>query len=154
MNTYVWLLAVAALIGASSAQAQTVEQVLGAVAGYHLGNSVGDGDGRRAARVVGAVVGYRLGGQVLNPQGMVRGSSACEYDVARCQTGFIAVDEPIRHVFPRGSDPHDYCRTQVPYEYRGNYGAARSWISGCVSRLQRYQAKLEEEAYLDGAGYR
>ena len=154
MNTYIGLLAVAALISTSPAQAQSVEQVLGAVAGYHLGNSVGDGDGRRAARVVGAVVGYRLGGQILNPQGMAQGSSACEYDAARCQTRVVAFDESIRHVFPRSSDPHDYCRTQVPYEYRGNHGAARSWISGCISRLQRYQAKLEEEAYLDGAGYR
>lgn len=154
MKIYGWLLAAAALVGTSSVQAQSVEQMLGAVAGYHLGNSVGDGDGRRAARVVGAVIGYRLGGQVLNSHGTVQGSSVCEYDGALCQTRFVAIHEPIRHVFPRSGHPHDYCRTQVPYEYRGNHGAARSWISGCVSRLQRYQAKLEEEAYLDGAGYR
>jgi uncharacterized protein YcfJ len=154
MKIFVCLLAATALVGTSTVQAQTVEQMLGAVAGYHLGNSVGDGDGRRAARVVGAVIGYRLGGQALTPHGIVQGSSVCEYDGARCQSRFVAISEPFHHVRPSSSDPYGYCRSQVPYEYRGNHGAARSWISGCVSRLQRYQAKLEEEAYLDGAGYR
>ena len=154
MKIHVWLIAFVALIGASSAHAQTVEQVLGAVAGYHLGNSVGDGDGRRAARVVGAVIGYRLGGQILNPQSTAQGSSACEFDVASCQTRFEVVNLPDRYVFSRSGNPHDYCRSQVPNEFRGNYGVTRSWVAGCVARLQRYQAKLEEEAYLDGAGYR
>ena len=49
-----------------TASAQNLEQILGAVAGYHLGNSIGDGDGRRAARVVGATLGYRYGEVLLD----------------------------------------------------------------------------------------
>ena len=63
---------IASIIGVSflspKAEAESLEKILGAIAGYQLGNSVGDGDGRKAARVAGAVLGYRYGDRVLNDE--------------------------------------------------------------------------------------
>ena len=42
-----------------------------------------------------------------------------------------------------------YCRDRVPAEYRGNAGVARSWVQGCVARLEQRQVELEAQAYED-----
>jgi hypothetical protein len=49
------------------------------------------------------------------------------------------------------NDFRSYCDNQVPYEYRNNAGAARSWSNGCVNRLQQEQYTLEQEAYRNGS---
>lgn len=40
-----------------------------------------------------------------------------------------------------------YCKTKVPLEYRNNSGATKSWIQGCVAKLQELQSELESKAY-------
>lgn len=44
-----------------------VGTVLGAVAGYALGNKIGGGNGRKAASVLGAIGGANLGGDAARP---------------------------------------------------------------------------------------
>ena len=113
--------------GSVSANAQSSEeQILGAIAGYYLGNSIGDGDGRRAARVIGAILGYRHGEQILNP---------------RDRRQFMSMDR---------DDFHYYCRHEVPYQYSHRRNTYDMWVRGCVQRLSREQRQLEIEAYEDG----
>ena len=40
-----------------------------------------------------------------------------------------------------------YCRDNVPSKYRGNVGISKSWVAGCVTRLEQRQAELEAQAY-------
>ena len=40
-----------------------------------------------------------------------------------------------------------YCKDRVPAQYRNNNGVARSWISGCVQRLEQRQLELEQQAF-------
>jgi len=40
-----------------------------------------------------------------------------------------------------------YCRDRVPAQYRNNLGVARSWVEGCVQRLEQRQAELEQQAF-------
>ena len=40
-----------------------------------------------------------------------------------------------------------YCRDHVPAKYRNNLGVARSWVEGCVARLEQRQAELEQQAF-------
>lgn len=40
-----------------------------------------------------------------------------------------------------------YCRDKVPTQYRNNAGVARSWVEGCVARLEQRQAELEQQAF-------
>ena len=40
-----------------------------------------------------------------------------------------------------------YCRDRVPTQYRNNLGVARSWVEGCVQRLEQRQAELEQQAF-------
>jgi uncharacterized protein YcfJ len=39
------------------------------------------------------------------------------------------------------------CKDRVPAQYRRNVGVTRSWINGCVIRLEQYQAELEQNAF-------
>jgi len=40
-----------------------------------------------------------------------------------------------------------YCKDKVPNQYRNNPGVARSWVEGCVVRLEQRQAELEQQAF-------
>lgn len=40
-----------------------------------------------------------------------------------------------------------YCKDKVPSQYRNNHGVARSWVEGCVARLEQRQAELEQQAF-------
>lgn len=40
-----------------------------------------------------------------------------------------------------------YCKDKVPNQYRNNLGVARSWVEGCVARLEQRQAELEQQAF-------
>jgi len=43
------------------------------------------------------------------------------------------------------------CRRNVPLRYKDNEGAKRAWMRGCVYNLEDIQARLEREAYNEGA---
>ena len=119
----------ASLLFGSSAMAQegpSTEQVLGAIAGGALGNTIGDGDGKKAATVIGAIIGYRMGERVLNKNE---------------HKEFIRLDE---------NDFRRWCRNEVPHRYERQDNLRRQWIAGCVVRLQRQQRELERQAYEDG----
>ena len=102
------------------------EELLGAIAGGMLGNSVGDGDGRKAATVIGAIIGYRMGERVLG-----------RHD----RDNFARLNH---------DDFRYWCRHQVPYRYQYERNLRDRWVSGCVNRLNRQQRDLEREAYEDG----
>jgi len=121
------VICVGLLSGIANAQKDpSREEVLGAIAGGALGSTIGDGDGKRIATVIGAVIGYRMGDRILNPN--------------------------HREIFLdyNRNDLSYYCRGQVPFEYYYRDNLRRSWIRGCVDRLQRQQYRLEREAYEDG----
>lgn len=125
------------------ADAQSLEQVLGAIAGYQLGNSVGDGDGRKAARVIGAVVGYRMGDRVLNDEPNVVYHSNQEYRPYVDYNGLTRNQYRVQN----------YCRSQVPPKYKINHGVERSWINGCIAKVEQMQAQMEMDAYNDGVSH-
>lgn len=120
------------------ADAQSLEQVLGAIAGYQLGNSVGDGDGRKAARVIGAVVGYRMGERVLN-------NNEPQVVYYPRQESYVDYNGLTRNQYRI----QNYCRSQVPPKYKINHGVERSWINGCIAKVEQMQAQMEMEAYND-----
>lgn len=107
-------------------QDPTAEQVLGAIAGGALGSTIGDGDGRKAATVIGAIIGWRMGERVLGKED---------------HQNFLRLD---------ARDLQGWCRTEVPQRYAHDPRLARSWVAGCVQRLQNQQRSLERQAYLDG----
>jgi uncharacterized protein YcfJ len=39
------------------------------------------------------------------------------------------------------------CKDRIPTQYRNNSGVARSWVEGCVARLEQRQVELEQQAY-------
>ena len=43
------------------------------------------------------------------------------------------------------------CRRNVPLRFKDNEGTKRAWIRGCVDNLEDIQARLEREAYNEGA---
>ena len=106
------------LIGSGNARAQNsdIDVLLGAAAGAAIGNTIGQGDGRKVATVVGGLIGAE----------MMRNRSEYRY---------------------AGRTFESYCRDRVPSQYRGNAGVARSWINGCIQRLQDRQIELEQQAY-------
>lgn len=129
---YVTVTIATLLIGSGNAMAQqgpSTEQVLGAAAGAAIGNSIGDGDGRKIATVLGAIIGYRNGEAILG--------------------------KPERYFYEESySDRRErfeyYCRKEVPVEYEYDRNLARSWVRGCTDKLNRKQRELERQAYLDG----
>jgi hypothetical protein len=131
--------ALACALLSPKAEAQSMEDILGAIAGYQLGNSVGDGDGRKAARVVGAVLGYRYGEQVLN------NNSDITYG-QRHRDSYVEYNGLTRNQYRI----QNYCRSQVPPKYKINHGVERSWINGCIARVEQAQAQMEMDAYNDG----
>ena len=113
--------------GSVTAKAQSSEeQILGAIAGGYLGSTIGQGDGRKAATIIGAIIGYRNGERILG---------------SRDRSRFIELND---------YDLNDYCRSEVPREYRHRYRLRDQWINGCKQRLRRQQRELEREAYEDG----
>ena len=113
--------------GSVTAKAQSSEeQILGAIAGGYLGSTIGQGDGRKAATIIGAIIGYRNGERILG---------------SRDRSRFIELND---------YDLNDYCRSEVPREYRHRYRLRDQWINGCMQRLRRQQRELEREAYEDG----
>jgi len=123
------------------ADAQSTEQVLGAIAGGALGNTIGDGDGRKAATVLGAIIGYRHGERILNGQ---NGNSYNAYP-RYYRDDSIDYNGLTRNQYRI----HNYCKSQVPPKYHNNPGAFRSWVIGCAARVEQMQQQIEMEAYQD-----
>ena len=86
----------------------TAGTVLGAVIGGVLGNTVGKGDGRKAATVAGAVVGGAVGNRVAS-----RDDRVVQDSVTRC--------EQVRNV----STERRIVGYNVEYRYRGQTYMAR-----------------------------
>ena len=107
-------------------QDPSAEQVLGAIAGGALGSTIGDGDGRKAATVIGAIIGWRMGERVLGN------------------------DDHQDFLRLNARDFQGWCRAEVPQRYAHDQRLARSWIAGCVQRLENQQRSLERQAYLAG----
>ena len=120
------------LLGCGNAFAQqdpSTEKILGAIAGGTLGNTIGDGDGRKAAIVLGAIIGYRNGEVIFGE------STKDTYGESYSQR---------TRRFER------YCRDELPNQYAYDDELARSWIRGCKEKLNRAQRQLVRQAYLDG----
>ena len=133
-----FIASIALICATTTACAQTQEQTTGALIGGALGAWLGNGGGhQKEAAVGGAAVGYILGNSMLNNR----------------TPGYDSRYSTIPNSRYRGTynDFRNYCNSQVPYEYRGNIGAATSWSNGCVNRLQQEQQMLEQEAYRNGA---
>lgn len=129
------LITVLTMSMATSACAQNQGNVNGALIGGALGYVFGDGSGHQKEIAAGsAVAGYLIGGRVSN-QGY--------------NNGYYNSNDYYYRGGARG-----YCDNQVPYQYRGNAGAARSWSNGCVNRLQQEQQLLEREAFESGINSR
>ena len=120
------------LLGSGNTMAQeedSTNQLLGAIAGYYLGNSIGSGDGRDAARVIGAMIGWRYGNKIL-------GADEQQY---------------YRDFSNYGSREFtNYCRNRVPPRFDMDRDTRRYWINGCVQNLEEKKRQLEYEAYQAG----
>jgi uncharacterized protein YcfJ len=126
------VIALSFLVGCTNLSAQegpSNEQILGAIAGGAIGSTIGDGDGRKAAMVLGAIIGYRNGEiifgrneKVLKPESYTERRKRFE----------------------------GYCVKELPVQYSYDYNLARSWIRGCIDKLQKSQRELERQAYIDG----
>jgi uncharacterized protein YcfJ len=111
------------LLGSQNATAQSqgdIDVLLGAAAGAAIGSTIGDGDGRKIATVVGGLIGAN----------MARNSNEQSH-------GYRYVGRRFESI----------CKDKVPAEYRNNAGVARSWVQGCVARLEQRQAELEQQAF-------
>lgn len=102
---------------AVNAQSNDTDKLTGAVVGGLIGNTIGDGDGRKIATALGIIIGAHMAdGERYEKRDFIR-----------------------------------ECRRYVPLRYKDNEGARRAWIRGCVDNLEDIQARLEREAYNEGA---
>jgi uncharacterized protein YcfJ len=114
------------LLGSQSAFAQSqddIDVLLSAAAGAAIGSTIGDGDGRKIATALGGLMG------------------------ANWARNRHEERHGYRYV---GRRFESICKDRVPAQYRNNDGVARSWVEGCVARLEQRQAELEQQAYEEG----
>ena len=107
------------LLGSQSTIAQTQENI-DVLLGAAAGAAIGSTIGDGDGRKIATVVGGLIGAN------MARDRHGYRYDGKRFQT---------------------YCREKVPTQYRNNAGVAKSWVEGCVARLEQRQAELEQQAF-------
>jgi len=107
------------LLGSQSAVAQT-EDDIDILLGAAAGAAIGSTIGDGDGRKIATVLGGLIGANVA------RDRSDYRY-VSRRFTSF--------------------CKDRVPTQYRNNSGVARSWVEGCVARLEQRQAELEQQAF-------
>jgi hypothetical protein len=91
-------------------------------------------------KLIGAVVGGAIGSTIGDGDGQKIATALGALIGARMADG----QRYERRDFVRE------CRRNVPAKYRGNDGAKKAWIEGCVHNLEQVQAKLEQEAYSEG----
>ena len=88
--------------------------------------------GAAAGAAIGSTIGDGDGRKVATVVGGLIGA-----EMARDRNGY-------RYV---GRRFESYCKDRIPAEYRNNVGVARSWVQGCVARLEQRQAELEQQAF-------
>ena len=117
--TILVVMSVALLLGSQSIRAQSNEDI-DVLLGAAAGAAIGSTIGDGDGRKIATVVGGLIGA-----------------NMARDRNGY-------RYV---GKRFESYCKDKVPSQYRNNVGVARSWIEGCVARLEQRQAELEQQAF-------
>ena len=107
------------LLGSQSIVAQNQDDI-NVLLGAAAGAAIGSTIGDGDGRKVATVVGGLIGAE------MMRNRHDHRYN---------------------GRTFESYCRDRIPNQYRGNAGVARSWVNGCIQRLQDRQIELEQQAY-------
>ena len=113
------VITVTLLFGSQSTVAQNQEDI-NVLLGAAAGAAIGSTIGDGDGRKVATVLGGLIGAEM-----------------ARDRNGY-------RYV---GRRFESYCKDRIPAEYRNNIGVARSWVQGCVARLEQRQAELEQQAF-------
>lgn len=90
-------------------------------------------------KVLGAVVGGVIGSQVGSGSGR---------DIATVAGALIGYNWAENRTHGRREFVR-HCRRNVPVEY---YDVKKSWIEGCVNRLEGERVERERQAYRDGLG--
>ena len=88
--------------------------------------------GAAAGAAIGSTIGDGDGRKIATVLGGLIGA-----EMARDRNGY-------RYV---GRRFESYCKDRIPAEYRNNVGVARSWVQGCVARLEQRQVELEQQAF-------
>lgn len=109
----------ALLVGSQSVKAQSNEDI-DVLLGAAAGAAIGSTIGDGDGRKIATVVGGLLGANAMRER---RGY------------GYV------------GKRFESYCKDRIPAQYRNNPGVARSWVEGCVTRLEQRQIELEQQAY-------
>ena len=107
------------LIGSTTASAQSNEDI-DVLLGAAAGAAIGSTIGDGDGRKIATVVGGLIGAN------MARDRNEYRYAGRRFES---------------------YCKDRIPSQYRNNAGVARSWVSGCVQRLEQRQVELEQQAF-------
>ena len=107
------------LLGSQSAVAQT-EDDIDILLGAAAGAAIGSTIGDGDGKKIATVLGGLIGA-----------------NVARDRHGGYYSSRRLESI----------CKDRVPAQYRRNVGVTRSWINGCVIRLEQYQAELEQNAF-------
>lgn len=106
-----------------------------------LGSNVASAQASDTDKLIGAVVGGAIGSTIGDGDGKKIATALGVIIGARMADG-------------ERYDKRDFvreCRRNVPLRYKDNEGAKRAWIRGCVDNLEDIQARLEREAYSEGA---
>ena len=106
-----------------------------------LGSNVVNAQASDTDKLIGAVVGGAIGSTIGDGDGKKIATALGIIIGARMADG--------QHY-----DKRDFvreCRRNVPLRYKDNDGAKHAWIRGCVDNHEDIQARLEREAYNEGA---
>lgn len=112
-------MSVVLLIGSQSAVAQSQDDI-DVLLGAAAGAAIGSTIGDGDGRKIATVLGGLIGAN------MARDRHSYRYAGRRFES---------------------ICKDRVPTQYRNNSGVARSWVEGCVARLEQRQAELEQQAF-------
>jgi uncharacterized protein YcfJ len=115
-----FLLSLILVIGSGNAIAQNSEDDLDVLLGAVAGATLGSTIGDGDGKKIATVLGGLIGANVA------RDRHRGYYGSRRLES---------------------ICKDRVPAQYRRNVGVTRSWINGCVIRLEQYQAELEQNAF-------
>lgn len=107
------------LLSSAAVSAQNNDEI-DVLLGAAAGAALGSTVGQGDGRKIATVVGGLIGAE------MARDRNEYRYAGKRFET---------------------YCRDNVPAKYRGNVGISKSWVAGCVTRLEQRQAELEAQAF-------
>lgn len=118
-NTILIAMSALLLLSSGVAKAQSNDEI-DVLLGAAAGAAIGSTVGQGDGRKIATVVGGLIGAE------MARDRNEYRYAGKRFET---------------------YCRDNVPAKYRGNLGVTKSWVAGCITRLEQRQAELEAQAF-------